>query len=462
MARKNKVFEPKGQKETKDLFRELFDKHLPSKNQETTSKLELGGHRGFADPWKGFNDPLTQMLRDGARILISSAVEHEFEETMKELEDRRLEDGRAAVVRNGHLPQREIQTSIGPVTVKIPKMRSRDGNAVTFHSALVPPYVRKSASLEAALPWLYLKGLSTGEMGPALEALVGPDAKGLSPGTVSRLKRKWTQEHDIWRKRDLSGDRWVYIWADGIYSNIRGDNPKLCALVVIGVNEKGEKQFLAIEDGVRESKQSWKELLLGLKQRGMNSPKLAVGDGALGFWPALEEVYPETRQQRCWVHKTANVLNYLPKSSQVKAKARLHDIWQAETREEAEKAFDLFIRMYEDKYPRATQCLEKDREELMAFYDFPAKHWRSIRTTNPIESVFGTIRHRTRRAKGCLSSRGMLDMIFKLGMCAEKNWRRLNGFKLLGKVITGVKFKNGIEEATDKTTEVKSDNQVAA
>ena len=227
MARKNKTFEPKGQKETKDLFRELFDKHLPSKNQETTSKLELGGHRGFADPWKGFNDPLTQMLRDGARILISSAVEHEFEEAMKELEDRRLEDGRAAVVRNGHLPQREIQTSIGPVTVKIPKMRSRDGSPVAFHSALVPPYVRKSASLEAALPWLYLKGLSTGEMGPALEALVGPDAKGLSPGTVSRLKRKWTQEHDIWRKRDLSGDRWVYIWADGIYSNIRGDNPRL-------------------------------------------------------------------------------------------------------------------------------------------------------------------------------------------------------------------------------------------
>ena len=465
MGRKNKVFEPKGQKETIEQLRELFDKHIPSNNKQSAgNELQLGGYasRGFADSWESFDDPLTQMLRDGARILISTAVECELEGFMMKFADRKLQDGRAAVVRNGHLPQREIQTSIGPVKVQIPKVRSRDGSVVTFRSALVPPYVRKSASLEAALPWLYLKGLSTGEMGPALEVLVGPEAKGLSPGTVSRLKSKWTQEHDIWRRKDISGEKWVYLWADGIYSNIRGDNPSLCALVIIGVNEKGEKRFLAIEDGVRESKQSWKEVLLGLKGRGMNPPKLAIGDGALGFWPALEEVYGETRQQRCWVHKTANVLNYLPKSSQANAKARLHDIWQAETKEEAQKAFDLFIRMYEDKYPRATQCLEKDREELMTFYDFPAKHWRSIRTTNPIESVFGTIRHRTKRAKGCLSSRGMLDMIFKLGMCAEKNWRKLNGFKFLGKVITGVKFRNGIEETTDKTTEVKSDDQVAA
>lgn len=407
-------------------------------------------------------DPLTQMLRDGARILISTAVQCELEGFLMKFAGRKLQDGRAAVVRNGHLPQRDIQTSIGPVAVQIPKVRSRDGSVVTFHSALVPPYVRKTVSLEAALPWLYLKGLSTGEMGPALEVLVGPDARGLSSSTVSRLKDKWAEEHDIWSKRDLGDSNWVYLWVDGIYSNIRGDNPKLCVLVVIGVNEKGEKHFLAIEDGVRESKQSWKELLLSLKGRGMNTPKLAVGDGALGFWPALEEVYAQTRQQRCWVHKTANVLNYLPKSSQAKAKDKLHDIWQAETKEEAHSAFDLFIAMYEDKYPRATQCLEKDREELMAFYDFPARHWRSIRTTNPIESVFGTIRHRTRRSKGCLSSQGMLNMIFKLGMCAEKRWRKLNGFKFLGKVITGVKFRNGVEAITDKITEVKSDDQVAA
>ncbi len=327
----------------------------------------------------------------------------------------------------------------------------------------MPPYVRKTATLEAALPWLYLKGLSTGEMGAALEALVGPEAKGLSQATVSRLKHRWAAQYDIWRKRDLGGCRWAYVWADGIYSNIRGDNPRLCVLVIIGVNERGEKRFLAIEDGIRESKQSWREVLMGLRERGMNKPpKLAIGDGALGFWPALEEVYGETRQQRCWVHKTQNVLNCLPKSSQPKAKRHLHDIWQAETKDEANRAFDLFIRTYEDKYPKATQCLEKDREELMAFYDFPARHWRSIRTTNPIESAFGTIRHRTRRSKGCLSSQGMLHMIFKLGMCAEKNWRKLNGFDFLGKVITGVKFKDGIEETTNETTEVKTDNQVAA
>ena len=465
MGRKNKVFEPKGQKETMDLLKELFAKSIPSENQQITGKeLDLGGYgeSGFGDPQNVF-DPLTGMLRDGVRVLINTAVRCELEQFLRRFEDLYLEDGRAAVVRNGYHPRREVQTGIGPVTVQIPKVRSRDGSPATFHSALVPPYVRKSAGLEAALPWLYLKGLSTGEMGSALEALVGPEAKGLSQGTVSRLKGKWAEEYGIWRKRDLGENNWVYVWADGIYSKIRGDNPKLCVLVVIGVDERGEKHFLAIEDGVRESKQSWKELLLGLRGRGMkNPPKLAIGDGALGFWPALEEVYGETRQQRCWVHKTANVLNYLPKSSQPKAKTQLHDIWQAETKEKAERAFDLFITMYEDKYPRATQCLEKDREELMAFYDFPAKHWRSIRTTNPIESAFGCIRHRTRRSKGCLSSEGMLHMIFKLGMCVEKNWRRLNGFDFLGKVITGVKFKDGIEETTDKTTEMKTDNQVAA
>ena len=302
MDRRNKVFEPKSQKETTEQLRELFDKHIPSSNKQVASnELELGGYgsRGVADPWENLDDPLTQMLRDGARILISTAVQCELEEFLMNFTDRKLQDGRAAVVRNGYLPQREIQTSIGPVKVRIPKVRSRDQSAVTFQSALVPPYVRKSASLEAALPWLYLKGLSTGEMGPALEVLVGPEAKGLSPSTVSRLKSKWTQQHDVWRNKDLGGDKWVYLWADGIYSNIRGDNPSLCALVIIGVNERGEKHFLAIEDGVRESKQRWKEVLLGLKERGMNPPKLARGDGAPGFWPALEEVYGETPQQRC-------------------------------------------------------------------------------------------------------------------------------------------------------------------
>ncbi|MDP6417616.1 MAG: IS256 family transposase, partial [Gammaproteobacteria bacterium] len=258
-------------------------------------------------------------------------------------------------------------------------------------------------SLEAALPWLYLKGVSSGEMGEALKVLIGVEAKGLSSSTVSRLKQIWGQEYRSWRDDPLDNERWIYVWADGVYSGLRGEQMKLCALVVIGVNERGEKHFLAIEDGMRESTQSWREVLLKLKSRGMNGPELAIGDGAMGFWAALEEVYPETRQQRCWMHKTMNVLNCLPKSAQAKAKQSLHDIWQAETKADAEKAFDLFVKMYEPKYPKAAICLQKDRDEMMAFYNFPAQHWQSIRTSNPIESTFGTIRHRTRRSKGCLS-----------------------------------------------------------
>jgi len=402
----------------------------------------------------GSTDPLTDLLRTGARQLLQQAIEAEVQDQLALQADRRLEDGRAGVVRNGYLPEREIQTGIGPVTVQIPKIRSKTGEPVTFRSALVPPYVRKTQTLEAALPWLYLKGISSGEMGAALEVLVGPQAKGLSASTVSRLKRVWAQEYQDWCEARLDKDRWVYVWADGVYSGLRAEQTKLCALVVIGVNERGEKHFLAIEDGVRESTQSWREVLLKLKSRGMNMPQLAIGDGAMGFWAALEEVYSETRQQRCWMHKTGNILNCLPKSSQAKAKQALHAIWQAETKEEAEKAFDLFITTYDAKYPKATLCLQKDREELMAFYDFPAEHWQSIRTSNPIESTFGTIRHRTKRSKGCLSRDGMLHMMFKLGMCAETKWRRLRGFKYLAKVITGVKFKDGIE--------VKKVDQVAA
>ena len=399
-------------------------------------------------------DELTELLRNGARTLIAQALEAEVAQLLERFQDHRDEMGRARVVRNGHLPERAIQTGIGPVTVKIPKVRSRTGEPVTFRSALVPPYVRKTRSLEAALPWLYLKGVSTGEMGAALEALVGPEAKGLSASTVSRLKRIWARQYQDWGQSRLDKDRWVYIWADGLYSGLRAEHTKLCALVVIGVNERGQKHFLTIEDGVRESTQSWREVLLKLKDRGMNTPKLAIGDGAMGFWAALEETYPETRQQRCWMHKTMNVLNCLPKSSQPKAKQALHDIWQAGTRADAEKAFDLFLRTYEPKYPKATLCLEKDREALMAFYDFPAPHWQSIRTSNPIESTFGTIRHRTKGAKGCLTRDGMLHMMFKLGICAEKRWRRLRGFDYLAKVIDGVKFVNG--------EEVQQPDQVAA
>lgn len=399
-------------------------------------------------------DILTETLREGAKQLIHQAVEAELHELLSQHAHCRTKDGRAGVVRNGHLPEREIQTGIGPVTVRIPKIRSKTGEPVTFRSALVPPYIRKTKSLESALPWLYLKGISSGEMSEALQVLVGPESKGLSASTVSRLKQAWAAEYDEWRKRSLRKDRWVYLWADGIYSGLRTENSKLCALVIIGVNERGEKHFLAIEDGTRESTQSWREILLGLKNRGLNSPELAVGDGAMGFWSALDEIYPETRHQRCWMHKTGNVLNYLPKSQQPKAKKALHEIWQSATKEDAEKAFDLFVETYKDKYPKATHCLLKDRQELMAFYDFPAPHWQSLRTTNPIESTFGTIRHRTKRSKGCLSRAGMLHMMFKLGQCAQKNWRRLRGFDYLAKVIAGVKFKDGIE--------VNNDNQIAA
>lgn len=393
------------------------------------------------------SDPLTELLRKGARDLLHSAVEAELETFLTQFADQRTPEGRAGVVRNGHHPERAVQTGIGPVTVQIPKVRSKTGTPVSFKSALVPPYVRKAKTIEAALPWLYLKGISTGKMDAALKALLGPDATGFSAKTVSRLKTEWAGEYDQWRKTDLGRDDWVYIWADGIYSGLRDTDNRLCVLVVIGVNARGEKHFLAIEDGVRESTQSWREVLLGLKSCGLTAPRLAVGDGAMGFWAALEEIFPTTRQQRCWMHKTGNVLNHLPKLSQPKVKKMLHDIWQAETREDAHKAFDLFVETYEAKYPRATGCLIKDREELMTFFDFPAQHWQSIRTSNPIESAFATIRHRTKRAKGCVSRDGMLHMMFKLGKCAEKSWRKLRGFAHLADVIEGVDFINGIKPA---------------
>jgi putative transposase len=393
----------------------------------------------------GITDALTDLLKAGAQQLIATAVEAELESYLSQFASARTEAGHATVVRNGHHPERPLQTGIGPVSVRIPKVRSKNGQPVTFRSALVPPYVRRTKTLEAALPWLYLKGISSGEMGSALKVLLGPDAAGLSANTVSRLKRDWANEYGDWREAALDDEPLVYIWADGVHSGLRGEDDKLCALVIVGVTARGKKRFLAIEDGVRESTQSWREVLLNLKSRGMGVPKLAIGDGAMGFWAALHEVYPETRHQRCWQHKTMNVLNCLPKLSQPKAKAAIHNIWQAETKDDADKAFDLFIKTYEPKYPKATLCLQKDREELMAFFDFPAQHWQSIRTSNPIESAFATIRHRTKRSKGCLSRDGMLHMMFKLGQCAEQNWRKLRGFDYLAKVITGVTFKDGIE-----------------
>ncbi len=409
-------------------------------------------------------DLLSTMLREGAQRLIAEALQAEFDEFVSQFVGQRDELGRAAVVRNGFQPQREVLTGLGPLGVRVPKARSRSEEPAVFRSTLVPPYVRRAKAIDAALPWLYLHGVSTGDMREALAALVGPEAKGLSPPVVARLKNRWNQEYKAWRRKPLGKERWVYVWADGIYSGLRAEDERLCALVLIGVNERGQKRFLAIEDGVRESKQSWLELLRDLKARGMvMDPKLAVGDGALGFWAAVEEIFPSTRHQRCWVHKTANILNYLPKSLQARAKAGLHDIWMADTKAHAETAFERFVTNYGTKYPKATECLAKDRGALLAFYAFPAEHWIHIRSSNVIESSFATIRHRTDRTKGCLTRDGMLSMIYKLGLSAEKSWRRLRGFEWLAKVVEGVKFSDGIEVKTEvRVTSRNQSSRVAA
>jgi transposase-like protein len=410
----------------------------------------------FKTPEAERTDPLTELLRTGAQQLIANAVEAELLELLGQYADSKDEQGRQVIVRNGYLPAREIQTGIGFVKVKVPKVRDRSGSGVRFHSSLLPPYLRRTKSMEELLPWLYLKGLSTGDFQETLAALLGKDAKGLSAGTISRLKDGWRAELAKWQQQKLDKKRYVYFWADGVYFNIRGDEARQCILVIVGVDEHGHKEFVAIEDGYRESEQSWLEVLNSLKQRGLQvGPELAVGDGALGFWKALAKVYGKTRHQRCWVHKTANVLNKLPKGVQAKAKAALHQIWMAATREDAYKAFDDFLATYRDKYPKAAGCLEKDRETLLAFYDFPAAHWQHIRTSNPIESTFATVRLRTNKTRGCVSRQTILSMVFQLGQSAQKRWRRLRGFKHLADVIRGVKFENGVRVDTN-------DSRVAA
>lgn len=389
-------------------------------------------------------DPLTELLRIGARKLITDAVEVELQQLLSQYASLRNEQGHQQVVRNGYLPEREIQTGIGPVTVRVPKIRDKSGQGIKFNSTLLPPYLRKTRRMEEVLPWLYLKGISTGDFQEALHALLGNDAKGLSASTISRCKRVWEEEHETWSRRSLENKRYVYIWADGVYFNIRSDDAKQCILVVIGVTEHGRKEFIAIEDGYRESDQSWSELLLRIKAQGLNhSPKLAVGDGALGFWKALSKVFPDTVHQRCWVHKTANVLNKLPKMVQPKVKQALHEIWMAPTKEDAYKAFEITIKTYSDKYPKAMECLKKDKGEMLAFYDFPAAHWQHIRTSNPIESTFATVRLRTAKTRGCVARHTILSMVYKLGQSAQKRWRKLRGFKLLAEVIRGVQFKDG-------------------
>jgi len=403
-------------------------------------------------------DALTEVLREGAQRLLAGAVEAEVDAFRAQHAHLRDEHGRRCVVRNGHLPEREVQTGVGQVSVKMPRARDNSGSGIRFTSKILPPYLRRTKSIEELLPWLYLKGVSTGDFSEALGALLGPNAPGLSPSTISRLKELWKEELTAWQSRDLSGRRFVYWWVDGVYLHARMEEAKQCILVVMGADETGNKHLVALVDGWRESEASWTELLLELRARGLQvGPELAVGDGALGLWKALPKVYGESKAQRCWVHKTANVLNKLPKGVQGKAKEALQAIWMAPCRAEAERAFHRFVTTHEGKYPKATECLAKDRAELLAFYDFPAEHWVHIRTTNPVESTLATVRLRTHKTRGCLSRVTAMTMVFKLVLSAQKRWRRLNASDYLKDVILGVEFRDGVRANAQAEQEDQAD-----
>jgi len=400
------------------------------------------------------DDPLTEILRTGARRLITRAVEVEFDTFLASNADLALADGRQRVVRHGHDPVRTIQTGIGPVKVQKPKARDRGapqaGERIRFTSSILPKWARRTKSLDALLPALYLRGISAGDFQEVLTALLGKDAPNLSPAVIARLKGEWEDEYQRWQKRDLSARRYVYVWADGVYLQARMEPQAECMLVLIGATPEGKKELIGFQTGMRESVQSWKELLVDLKARGLSvAPEVAVGDGALGFWKALDEAFPSTRHQRCWLHKTLNVLDKFPKSVQPNAHKDLHEIWLAPDQATAETAIAAFAEKYAPKYDKAVECLIKDRETLLTFFDFPADHWDHLRTTNPIESVFATVRHRTVRMKGALSQDTARLMVFKLVMAASKTWRRLQGQNQLPKVIQGVKFQDGIEVAPE-------------
>ena len=403
-------------------------------------------------PRQSARDILTDVLRDGAQQMLATAIEAEVDDYLAGRASTVDAAGRRYVVRNGHLPPRAIQTPLGDVQVRQPRVRDRrpTDERETFRSAILPPYLRKTPSLEALYPWLYLKGISTGDFGEALQALLGPEARGLSATTITRLKAVWEQEYQDWSKRSLAHRSYAYVWADGVYFNVRledTDNKRQGILVLMGAPRDGTKELIAITDGYRESEQSWRELLLDVRHRGLTiDPELAIGDGGLGFWGAVRKVFPQTREQRCWVHKTANVLNKLPTGVQPKAKAMLYDIWMAETQPAADRAFDLFLATFAAKFPAATTCLAKDRDVRLTFYAFPAEHWIHIRTTNPVESTFATVRLRTKKTKGAGSRVACLTMVFKLAMAAQKHWRALNGSQLIADVIDGVPFVDGVRK----------------
>lgn len=387
---------------------------------------------------------LDELVREGARRMLQAALETEVAEYIDQHRKQLADDGHRLVVRNGYLPERDLVTGVGPVRLKQPRVRDKRAGK-KFTSKILPPFLRRAPSVDALIPVLYLKGVSTGDFSEALEAILGPNAAGLSPTNVVRLKEGWKKDYEAWSQRDLSGKKYVYWWVDGIYFNVRLDKDRPCLLVVMGALEDGKKELVGILDGHRESKASWLSLLRGLKRRGLSAaPKLAVGDGALGFWAAVEEVFPGIAEQRCWVHKTANILDKMPKSVQPDAKKLIQEMYLSPTREAALDAFGEFVERYRAKYPKAVYCLVKDKDVLFTFYDFPAEHWVHLRTTNPIESTFATVRHRTRQTKGCGSRLATLTMVFKLAMEAERHWRRLNGHQLIAKVIAGVPFVDGV------------------
>jgi len=388
---------------------------------------------------------LEETLRDGARRMLQEAIEFEVFEYVKQFQDHRDGMNRRLVTRNGHLPARDLMTGIGPINVRQPRVRDNNSKE-RFSSSILPKYKRKTQSIERLLPELYLRGISTNNFSEALSAIFGENAPGLSPANITRMKEIWEKEYKDWNMRGFEGARYVYIWADGIYFNIRLEDDRPCLLVLIGATEDGRKELIGIHDGVRESAQSWKDFIQNLKSRGLTiDPFLAVGDGALGFWKALEEEFPRSRQQRCWVHKTVNILDKMPKSVQANAKKMIHEMYMSPTRDAALKAYEEFLKHYSAKYPTACKCLEKDKEQLFNFYDFPAEHWIHIRTTNPIESTFATVRHRSRQTKGCGNRMATLTMVYKMIKLAEKGWIKLRGFALLQKVVAGIKFKDGEE-----------------
>ena len=396
------------------------------------------------------DDPLTAVLRNGARRLLAQAIEAEADAFLASMRGVQLPDGRDRLVRHGHGPERLVQTGIGAVAVQRVKVRDRGmtaaGERIRFTSAILPRWARRTRSLDALLPILYLRGVSMGDFQEALGALLGRDAPNLSPSVIARLRDEWQADYARWQRRDLSAERYVYVGADGVYLQARMEPQAECMLVLIGATPEGKKELLGFQVGMRESAQSWRELLVDLKARGLIiAPEVATGDGALGFWKALDEVSPTTRHQRCTVHKTANVLDKLPKSVQPAAKADLREIWNAPDRTTAETAIATFTEKYGAKYEKAVSCLVKDRDTLLTFYDFPAEHWDHLRTSNPIESVFATVRHRTVRMKGALSQHTARLMVFKLVTAAAKTWRRLKGENQLPKVVQGVKFTNGVE-----------------